>query len=532
MRWAWDNQIETSGETCYVITASQDAMRLVGGALLYYAMRYPDEAHQNYLERPLHGFDGDVQATLTDIATQIAALVECTSMGITGIRVNGCNLEIETSDQPETWVVVGDLTQCSVPGPKGDKGDPGEPGDPGDPGEPGQTPIPIWNGTELAFDLDDDGQPDTVPVNLRGATGDTGESGATGATGATGSPGPKGDPGECSCGDSPYKDYPPPTSPDNVDQQLPGDALRCGVALLIANDMRDKWQQSYDYIGKNILVSLVGLALAVIAILFPEPGSTAAGVAALMGIVTSFVSALLAIESSVEVGDFTDEHRDSIAKYIYCAIDDDGVVPDSVFDGLVAALGGGDFILFGNVEDSIARMIEAVDYDTWRGRAYLQPNLASGCQSWLCDEDVEWLLHLDLTDPGVFVPSSFQVLEGSLVVGDGLKVQSVGSLLGRNYLQWTVPENSVVISMAGTGYSPANGSTSRGLYMGYDSETIDIDISSSSGTRSASVGDLSLTSGRVLVWALDSQGGSWAAGEIRTIEIRGIGYVPDGAVVI
>lgn len=39
------------------------------------------------------------------------------------------------------------------------------------------TPQPIWSGTSLAFDLDDDGEADTTPVNLKGDTGDQGPPG-------------------------------------------------------------------------------------------------------------------------------------------------------------------------------------------------------------------------------------------------------------------------------------------------------------------------------------------------------------------
>lgn len=59
-------------------------------------------------------------------------------MAIKEIRVNGCNLEVlYTTSEDDEWVVVGDLTDCVVPGPQGPQGPQGVPGATGPQGAPG-----------------------------------------------------------------------------------------------------------------------------------------------------------------------------------------------------------------------------------------------------------------------------------------------------------------------------------------------------------------------------------------------------------
>jgi len=68
-------------------------------------------------------------------------------------------------------------------------------------GPSGNTPQPVWSGTSLAWDTDEDGAADTTPVDLigpqgpQGPQGDTGPQGPQGPQGDTGPQGPQGPPG-------------------------------------------------------------------------------------------------------------------------------------------------------------------------------------------------------------------------------------------------------------------------------------------------------------------------------------------------
>lgn len=261
--------------------------------------------------------------------------------GVTNISIDGCDLIVSYADGSTQTI---DLTTCAVPGPQG---------------PPGQ-------------------------------------SGADGLDGATG---PQGPPGPAGGTTTIYHDYPPPTDPENPDRVDASDALRCGIAYSIANDIREKWQAAYDNVTANALVAVGSLAVAIVAILIPEPSSTAAGLA----VIISFVSALRAIESAVERDDFTDEIRNRIAEFIYCRIGDDGVVADSIFDDLVAELYDEELLTW-TAEESVAKLIETTPYEIWRGRAYTAPLInPAGCSGW-CPEPTgvfDWQVVRDGCQPTI-----------------------------------------------------------------------------------------------------------------------------------
>jgi microcystin-dependent protein len=102
----WDNQSETFGEQCFSLTSEREYLRLAGSILLNIAMRYPDLAHQMYLERPLFGFNEDIQAIITDVGLK---LLNPDSDVIKDIRIEGCNLEKQLCDG--TWESVGQVRQ-------------------------------------------------------------------------------------------------------------------------------------------------------------------------------------------------------------------------------------------------------------------------------------------------------------------------------------------------------------------------------------------------------------------------------------
>lgn len=189
--------------------------------------------------------------------------------------------------------------------------------------------------------------------------------------------------GSTPSGGTPYDNYPPPTSPDNPDSLSPSDALRCGIAYAIANDIREKWIASYEYLGANALASVGSLAIGIIALLIPEPSSSV-GAASLF---VSFVIAALSVEPALEIDDFTDELRDSIAEFLYCLIGDDAVVTNSVFEALVGQLEAS--ALVGSaIEPVVAAQIKATTYEVLRGRAYSAPLVnPSGCTGFDCGDD-------------------------------------------------------------------------------------------------------------------------------------------------
>ncbi len=181
---------------------------------------------------------GDKQALLGQVEALIAAFAEgnCTPM-ISGLRVNGCDLEVQYGDDP-AWVVVGDLTACAVPGPQGEQGPAGPQGIQGETGPQG-------------------------PQGIQGIQGEQGPAGATGATGAQGPQGiqgpqgpvgPKGDPG--APGNSPGD---PPT--------VETDAQICGIAwdivstcFIAADDAITQSQVQEEYSANTL--NIVGVVVA------------------------------------------------------------------------------------------------------------------------------------------------------------------------------------------------------------------------------------------------------------------------------
>lgn len=196
-------------------------------------------------------------------------------------------------------------------------------------------------------------------------------------------PGPAGPPGQDGTTRTIYDDYPPPTDPANPDQQTAGESLRCGTAFFLANEIRDAWQDSFDFVnGLSTGVAIGGAAIALAGILLPEPSTSIAGVGAFISLV-----GLLLDADSLGAADFTDQIRDEIAQAVYCAIGDDGVLPDSVFDGLIQQLEDDNPITY-TVRDAIAGVIRAIPYEVWRGRAYAAPLLnPAGCASFTCPGD-------------------------------------------------------------------------------------------------------------------------------------------------
>jgi len=98
------------------VTFSEKLIPYLLGLLEIY--RWPDK---------LSGTPEQVTTALGVFQDLMALLMEgnCPAMAITDLRINGCNLEVQYN-AVNTWIVVGDLTSCAVPGPKGDKGDSGE----------------------------------------------------------------------------------------------------------------------------------------------------------------------------------------------------------------------------------------------------------------------------------------------------------------------------------------------------------------------------------------------------------------------
>lgn len=84
--------------------------------------RWPDK---------LSGTEEEVNTALGIFQDLMAVLMEgnCVEMAITDLRIDGCSLEVQYNGV-QTWIPVGDLTSCSVPGPQGPQGEPGTPATP------------------------------------------------------------------------------------------------------------------------------------------------------------------------------------------------------------------------------------------------------------------------------------------------------------------------------------------------------------------------------------------------------------------
>lgn len=154
---------------------------------------------------------GDTRATTAaaywrNLIVSTLVFEDCPVPSITAIRVNGCDLEVQV-DGDETWIVVGDLTDCAVPGPQGPPGDTGPQGPPGNDGEDG-------------------------------------------APGEQGPPGEDGDPGITE---------PDPAPGDNTEAQ------RCGMAEYLANHMEDILDEILTQLESGVnAASAVSAAVALI----------------------------------------------------------------------------------------------------------------------------------------------------------------------------------------------------------------------------------------------------------------------------
>lgn len=75
----------------------------------------------------------DARRKVIDLLAILADATEGNCMAVKDVRMNGCLLQITTDGS--SWITVGDLSGCAIPGPKGDKGDKGDQGIPGPPGQ-------------------------------------------------------------------------------------------------------------------------------------------------------------------------------------------------------------------------------------------------------------------------------------------------------------------------------------------------------------------------------------------------------------
>lgn len=71
MMFSWDNQHENFDEACYSLQSDSDTLQLAGSVLVLMASQLPDEIFQKYLDRPLHGFNSEVQQRLLFIGKQL-----------------------------------------------------------------------------------------------------------------------------------------------------------------------------------------------------------------------------------------------------------------------------------------------------------------------------------------------------------------------------------------------------------------------------------------------------------------------------
>lgn len=358
-------------------------------------------------------WNGDVDFARDQVRKLMASIdPECPSvMGITNIRVNNCILEAEFSDNPGVWVTVGDLSACAIEGPQGPEGPAGADGEPG---LDGYTPVPIWNGTQLAWDLDEDGTADTTPVDLRG---------------------PQGIDGICpDCGDgiveTPGED---------------GNDKRCNVASYLVDivlpslmeEMLSKREDATDVVDLFILFFQLGLTIFgglnppawVIVTLFASEASR--------NLAGSFITA----NASDIRASLTPAFWEEVRCIIYDHLPDSGIITQDVRDAIEADI---DEIPTGNdagelvtdVIQSVTR--EAIDHWVLLGTAY------TGGDCSICGPEViGWSYEWDFTisDGGWVKRPGYNL--GIYIQGEGWKPGSfnnAGTSIQKNFgstITWT-----------------------------------------------------------------------------------------------
>jgi hypothetical protein len=310
------------------ITFSEELVPYLLGLLELY--RWPDK---------LSGTTEQINVALGIFQDLMAALMEgnCTPM-ITNMRVNGCDLEVQYNDV-ETWIVVGDLTDCAVPGPQGEKGYPGDTGATGAQGPQGIQGPQGETGAQGP-------QGDTGDTGATGAQGPQGIQGVQGIQGIQGEQGEKGDKGDTGSASDPG--YPPET--ENTD-----DEDSCNLASYFAHEIIKKvlgglltsWQNQDSVV--DAFASAIGNV----------PALGACGVGLVASVVNSFYT-FVANHQESAIQDALDSSAlwSDIACAIYCTITPDRTITDDNFSGVVSAIGD---VTYSPVQDIVALIVDNIN---------------------------------------------------------------------------------------------------------------------------------------------------------------------------
>ncbi len=244
--------------------------------------------------------------------------------------------------------------------------------------------------------------------------GDPGEDGADGEDGAPGLPGQDGEDGEClDCG-NPYDDTPPP-------DETPSDGLRCGVAINVAKELRVKWNESYDYLGVNVGLGIVGIVAGIIQLLTPTGVTQVTGVATL---ITSFVTLILSIEGFFEGNAFDDATEERYRCELYCLLDQDGLITPEIFASWKAFIAGDQANNF--QAPAIAELLGIVPFEYWQFVGYTSPEInAAACEDCDCGPWC-YTFHFNATDGG-FSGIAGANPDGVYVGGSGWQAEYLAS---------------------------------------------------------------------------------------------------------
>jgi hypothetical protein len=269
----------------------------------------------------------------------VIAPCETPPMAISNLRVNGCNLEVQYNDVP-VWYVVGNLTDCAVPGPQGPAGEQGPPGETGPQGNPGAT-------------------------------------GPAGPAGPRGEQGPKGD---CCSGN----DVTPPTTdePDKL----------CGIATYLTNWHDSIWRNYLDVAQASVDAGAAAAAAIAAIVATPATGVIVSGFAGL--ITNAFDAGIEAIEAAVGP-----DQREVMQCLLYCELKANGwhgMTTITAWNNAIQAQSGANVGMqyWGN---GLVNLTE----DTWNFRAQLGELEPSDVCASLCtecpDEPGTWCYARDLT---------------------------------------------------------------------------------------------------------------------------------------
>jgi hypothetical protein len=353
------------------------------------------------------GDDATRAAAQQEIERFFAAVGDCTDVGITAIRVNGCNLEIQMNGSP-TWIAVGDLTACQVAGPAGPAGPMGPEGPAGPMGPAGPA----------------------GPMGPAGSAGPMGPAGPAGPMGPAGPQGPKGEDGLC--GD--------PGDPGDPSGEATNQK-RCGVAVRVGNYVISKYS---DLLNRIIASAAAYEAITSFVDVFPIFGPS-------IGVLLDTFSTMSSAVAQSLIADLDTDAKQQIKCKLYCCLANAGNITAAIRSAWADGVRNSSLYLL--LATSISGFIDATPVSSLRQQALIgwaQPS--NECEVLcVCDTPTWEIVRLDSGFVEKLSPRTYRIQaelqDGFWQIGPGrsdnlpFKITSFTHTGYIGYTSWSTPPN-------------------------------------------------------------------------------------------